>query len=179
MSFEMFPYMEWDGVRTYPDRYMAGLYQQCVDEGHAEIVFYEGTVRNAAEFVAALKKSVCWVVLKDDVAVALVWLNRQEGRFARMHWVVFNTCPRKHIFEMGLFVNNCILHMKDKDGNYVYDMLLGLIPVRNKVAIKFVEKCGGKICGEVPNGAWIAREGKSENVALISLTRELLYESLH
>lgn len=174
MSFEMIPYVEWDGVRTFPDKYMKGLYEQCVDEGHAETVFYEGTVRNADDFIVALKESVCWVVARGNVAVAVVWLNRHEGHFARMHWVVFADCPRRELFELGRFTSRSILSRKNKSGQFLFDMLLGYVPVRNTVAIKYVLKCGGSLIGELPNGAWIANEQRSVPVAVVAITRETM-----
>ncbi|WP_321404022.1 hypothetical protein [Maridesulfovibrio sp.] len=174
MSFEMIPYVEWDGVRTFPDKYMSGLYEQCVDEGHAQTVFYEGTVRNADDFLAALKKSVCWVIAWNDVAVAIVWLNRHEGRFARMHFIVFNDCPRRKLIDLGRFTYRSLLALKEKSGLFCFDMLLGHVPVRNRVAVKYVLKCGGSLIGELPNGAWMADERRSVPVAVLAITREML-----
>ncbi|WP_432736465.1 hypothetical protein [Maridesulfovibrio sp. FT414] len=179
MSFEMVPYVEWDGVRSFPDSYIRTLFERMVVERKADTVLYDEQTHDPDKFVQLLKNSVSWLVVQDEIVVGLVWLNHHEGRFARMHWVVFEACPRRQVFEMGRFVNRNILNMKDKDGGYVYDMLLGFVPIRNGVAIKYVEKCGGKICGEIPYGAWIACRGRSEPVALICLTRELLNESLH
>ncbi|WP_319759571.1 hypothetical protein [Maridesulfovibrio sp.] len=179
MSFEMIPYVERNGVRTFSDNYMKDLYERCVDEGHAETVFYEGTVRTADDFVTALKKSICWVVAKDDVALAVVWLTRHEGRFARFHFIIFEDCLRKEIRKLGRFALNSILHMTTRSGEFCYDLLLGYIPVRNKGAINYVLKSGAHFVGEIPNGAWIAREGTSEPVMVVSVTRESLYENLH
>lgn len=179
MSFELVPYMEWDGVRSFPDSFMENLFERMVVEGKVSTVLYDEDTHDSGSFVRLLKTSVCWLVIQHEVVVGLVWLTHQESRFARMHWVVFDTCPRREMFHMGRFVNSSILNMKDKAGNYIYDMLLGFVPTANKVAIKYVQKCGGKLCGEIPNGAWIACRGRSESVAAISLTRELLHENLH
>ncbi len=172
--FKMIPYIEFDGMRSFADSFIATLYERCEFEGHAETVFYEGTVRNETEFVKALKNSVAWLVIQDEVVVAVVWLNRHEGRFARFHFMTFQACARRHLVKMGRYVLSEIMQMKDNGGEYLFDMLLGSIPARNKVAVNYAKKCGGKVCGELPNGAFIEKEGRSENAILIAVTRELI-----
>ena len=174
MSFKLIPYIEWDGIRSFPDSYMNTLFERIEFEGKADTVFYEETVHSADGFLKILKNSAAWIVSLDEIAIGLIWLNHHEGRFARMHWVVFDACPRRELFALGRFSYSQILHMRNKSGEYIYDMLLGYTPLRNKVAIKYVQKCGGKLCGEIPCGAWIAKEGRSESVAVLSITREML-----
>ena len=173
-NFRLIPYVEWDGIRSFPDSYIKDLFEMIEAEGYADTVFYEENMHSADGFVKTLKAAVSWIIALDEVPVGLVWLDRHEGRFARMHWVVFNGCPRRKIFELGRFTNNEILNMKNKAGEYCYDMLLGYTPVRNKTAVKYVQKCGGKLCGEIPNGAWIAASGRSEPAVIFSITREMI-----
>ncbi|MBI9110313.1 hypothetical protein [Maridesulfovibrio ferrireducens] len=172
--FNMIPYLEFDGVRSFADSFIALLYERCEFEGHSETVFYEGTIRNETEFVKALKSSVTWLVVQDEVIVAVIWLTRHEGKFARFHFITFQACARRHLVKMGQYVLREIMQMKDNSGKFTFDMLLGSIPARNRGAVNYAKKCGGKVCGELPNGAWIEREGKSENAILIAVTREIL-----
>ncbi|WP_031485690.1 hypothetical protein [Maridesulfovibrio frigidus] len=146
-KFRLIPYLEWDGIRSFPDSYIKDLFERIEVEGHADTVFYEEKIHSADGFVKVLKDAVAWIVVQDEIAVGLVWLDRHEGRFARMHWVVFEACPRRDLIELGRFTYNEILNMKNNAGEYIYDMLLGYTPIRNKSAVKFVMRCGGQLCG--------------------------------
>ena len=69
-----------------------------------------------------------------------------------------------------------LVPMKDKDGNYLFDVLQGLLPSWNIRAIGWLKKVGLKISGEIPHALWDARKKESVDGTLLYLTRGILEE---
>jgi len=168
INVNLMPYCEVDGIATFTDSEILGFYDRMVKTGTAEIVFTDGKINCREDWLRAMKspENFLYVVYADKKVVALVWLNRVEIKKARFHYVGFFKGWKKGSVKIGRQVLNILMSKKTSDG-YLFDVLTGLTPSSNKIAIKYMQLCGWKIVGELPFGAWDYKEKRSEP-ALIS-----------
>jgi len=172
MKVDVIPYTLIDGIPTFRDSEIVGFYTRMEKEGTASTVFSDGIINNARDFLAVMKSNLnmLYVIFVDDEQSGVFWLNRFEARFARMHWCLFSNQRGKDSIGIGVEVLRIIMNWKDRDGKYLYDMLLGIVPSSNKIAIGYCKKCGGVIQGEIPNAA--LENGKSVSGTVIYYRRE-------
>ena len=177
MKFQLFPYTEIDGIKTASDSVVRNLFKRTMADGLDKIVFYEGGIQTEDEFLSMAKGNVLFYFLMDDnKAIGYMWLNRFENHTARQHYCVFKEYWG-HTIDIGKFTLRTLLNMKDKDDNFVFDLLTGFVPAWNKKAISFSLKCGGKSLGTVPNAIWNCDKQQSEDAVFIYYTREVSHDS--
>lgn len=174
MKVDLLPYCEIDGIRTLKDSDIKHLYQRIEEAGVADIVFCGSDIKDAEGFLAAMKykDNHLYVVLVDEKPEMIVWLNRFEGKFARFHWCPFKDLRGDRLTQVGMAVRDKFFSMKDYSGEYLYDMLMGIIPIENKPAIGFLKKIGVKELGILPKA--VLKDGKSTPGVLMYYAREEL-----
>jgi len=169
---KLLPYIAIDGIPTFPDSEIVDLYKRMAADGTAATVFSDGEITSGEDFLNATKhrENRLYVAFMDGEKSGVAWLNRFEARFARMHWCLFSNQWGKNSVEIGKEVIHTIINMKDGEGNYLYDMMLGIVPSNNKMAVRYCEKCGGVIQGSLPYAA--LKDGKSISGVIVYYTRE-------
>jgi len=178
VSCKIVPYVEYDGMRTYSDTFICELYNRMEKEGTAQVVFSDGEIDNVSEFLSAMKygaNALYLVELKNEIA-GIIWLNRFKSKTCHVHFCAFQEYWGHGSVEIGRSAISQVIHMKNADGGYSLDALLGLIPCNNVQAIKWLKKVGLKEVGVIPMALWNQDVGKSEDGLLLCLTREHLKE---
>jgi len=160
---EIMPYIEVDGIRTFTDSEILSIYDRTIKEGKGYI-FKDGTIYNRLRFLEVMKNegTFLYIIYYRNDLLGITWLNRFEGRLARIHWCMFDGISAKQKIRAGRYISQKLINMKDKEGNYIFDLLIGYMPASNKSAIQFVQMCGSKICGEIPNLIWDKEKSESE-----------------
>lgn len=172
MKISLLPYAKSDGVWNIPDPVMKRLYEKTVEDGSHKVVFYEGTISNSDEFLAAMKSlgTLFYVVMDEGEPVGYTWLNRFENHTARNHFCGFKEIWGRGV-EIGTEAISQLICMKDKNGNYIFDLFTGFVPEWNEFAISFMFACGAKSAGIIPNAVWNNEKQKSENAIFFYYTR--------
>ncbi|WP_300456618.1 hypothetical protein [Desulfobacula sp.] len=172
MKITLLPYTEIDGIRTIPDSDMKKFYDRTVKDGTDKTVFYEGTISNRDEFLSVMKSPgvLFYVVMIGTEPVGFTWLNRFENHTARNHFCGFSEVWGQAV-GIGKEVISTLIHMKDNDGKFIFDLFTGFIPGWNQYAIKFCLQCGAKSAGIIPNAIWNKEKQKSEDAFFIYYTR--------
>ncbi|MCP3940050.1 MAG: GNAT family N-acetyltransferase [Desulfobacteraceae bacterium] len=172
MNIKLMPYTEIDGIRTISDSKIKKLFDRTICDGVAKTVFYEDTIQTNDQFLSAMKNEAVlfYLMIVDGEIVGYTWLNRFENHTARQHFCVFKDFWGKSI-DLGKQVLSDLLHMKDKAGNFIFDLLTGFVPAWNERAIKFSLKCGGKTYGKIPKAIWNDKKQISEDAFFIYYTR--------
>lgn len=169
------PYCEVDGIRTFKDSEIKGFYDRMVRDGVAPIVFHDGEVRSSDDFLKMVKGLgvALYVVFYDDDPAGLIWLTHFEAKSCRVHFTSFSEIWDEDTVAIGKEAINQVLYMTTTVGgdDYVFDVLLGLIPSRNVRAIKWLKKVGLTIVGEIPNALWDAEKAESIHGTLLYLIR--------
>ena len=172
MSFRLLSYTEIDGIRTAADSDIKKLWERTVNDGLDKIVFYEGTIKDACGFLKMAKDlgTAFYFIFDGTEVIGYTWLNRFENRTARQHFCVFLEYWGKTL-DVGKYVLDYFMHMKNPAGEYCLDLLTGFVPAWNERAIKFSLKCGGKTHGKIPNAIFNGATGKSEDAVFVFYTR--------
>jgi len=164
-----------DGIATFTDSEIIGFYYRMVDAGAANTVFSDGQIQSGEEWLLMAKSpgSFLFVVYVGSEVVAVAWLNRVEIRTARFHYCMFYNGWKKGSVEIGTQVLETLMGRKDSNGEYLFDMLTGLTPLSNRLAVRYLKKCNWKIVGELPFGTWNHKKQKSEPAVVSYYIREV------
>jgi hypothetical protein len=177
---QILPYIEVDGIRSFPDSYILGLYDKIIHEGHGHM-FQDGSIRDRDEFLSSMKygDNFLWIVYHDLQLLGAWWLNSHEGRTARIHFCTFKghdaIVKKKLVHE----VMEYLIHQIGPDGKYLFDAFVGYLFTSNSRAIKYMEACGATIVGEIPMLLWNDQTGKSESGTIMYYVRSNDNENLH
>jgi len=167
------PYTEIDGQRNFKDSEIIALYDRMVSEGTVNTVFQDGLVNSSEDFLREMRTcNRLFIVIENKEPIAITWLNRFEGKTARLHFCFFKKAWGNKSVEVGRFICSQILdYMYEKE--YIYDSLIGRIPASNKPAIEFFKKVGVKFVGELPEGHWNHFKQQSEPALVVYINREI------
>lgn len=169
------PYTELDGIRTFNDTVIKDLYRRMVEEGTAKRVFFDGSVSNEEAFLNMFKhnpENHLFVIKTDGEPAAIAWLNGVRNYTATAHFCLFKRVWGKKGIEVGKRAIQFFLNMKDWDGRYYHDVITGLTPSCNRLAVRWIQKIGMKILGEIPNVIWDAENQESVPGVISYITRE-------
>lgn len=180
-EFMLFLFGEVDGIANVSDSQIRELYERAKQEGVGELVFRDGTVDSATDFLREMKApgTTLFLLYSRGLLAGFVFLNRFEGRSARIHFCLFRLVWGRESRALGHWTLRQLLWLRDGEGRFVFDMLLGYVPEANPIACRYCRKIGGRVEGRLPYGGYCFREGRSEPVKVFSITRESLNESLH
>lgn len=180
MQIKIIPYTLIDGVPTYRDSEILDLYDRMVADKTVDAVFSDLQIQTSGEWLAAMKSNLnmLFVIYADDEISAILWLNRFEGRTARNHFCTFSNAWGKHTVGMARAAFDYVLHLKGPAGGYLFDVITGILPAANQLALGYITRVGVKYHGPVPNVCFSKRSGKSEPGYFTYITREILNENL-
>lgn len=174
-TFATVPYCEVDGTMNYADSFIMGLYDRMVEEGTAKGVFSGSGINCAKSFLKMAQSGsgnvLFFILYVDSEPAGIAWLNRFQYKWAQFHFCTFKWAWGRKTVELGKFTLQKLLTM-NSEGNYFFDMFVGIIPSSNRVGLAYVQKCGGVVSGTLPYGVYDQATGKSEEATIITLTRE-------
>ena len=177
-DFIIYPYMEIDGRWTLTDDQVMRLHDRIIHCGHDEILC-DGTIDTREKFLSAMKHdSKLFVVFAEKLIPGILWLNRFEGRTARIHYCGFNVGGYRDKIRFAKHAIKTILHIKNTDGTFAVDVLVGHTPASLKRAVRFIGAVGGIKVGKIPFLSWNGKTGKSEDGIISYFTRGEAYENL-
>ncbi len=172
LDVKLIPHTKIDGIRTYKDSEIMGLYDRMVKEGSADITFSDGCVQSREGFLKMAKNSGFFVVSCDGEIVGVTWITDIYGKRGEVHFCAFKTSIdwAKNGVECGKTVASKLINLKDKNG-HIFDVLLGITPKDNLPACIWLARIGlEKLC-EIPYGIYSAKEKRSVPAVFWCLTR--------
>lgn len=104
-----------------------------------------------------------WMIFYKDEPRGLFFLTDREGKSAQVH---FCTLPMgtervetpvgtlSAVIAMGLYALGATLWARNISGGSIYDTLIGVTPVCNASAIKYIHALGAQDCGVVPGACF-------------------------
>ena len=166
------PYTLRDGIPTYPDSIIKGLYLKMEHDKTAREVFFDGCVRTADDFLHMMKfgQNRLWVIVVDEDIVGIVWLNNFEARYAWFHFCFYSNFWGKDTVGVGKRCVLELLNLEDEQG-YMFDMLCGLVPENNINAINWCHKMNFETLGRLPCAAFNADLNQSETGVIFYVLR--------
>jgi len=154
MKYAIWPMACIDGQWSIPDDILLGIWKQMVNSGKATKVFYNGTVRNADEWMAWTKSIGNYFVLvvnaSEKKIAAVGWINAAHNGYGLAHFCVLGM-PRP---EMGSLAINYW-----KSLGY-FNVLIGITPETYSGVLRFIEKIGFVRGCTIPYLCELVYEGK-------------------
>jgi hypothetical protein len=144
-----------------PDSYLFQIYRRIVRERTVYKTFYDGSVQNTRDFVDFVKsdKNKFFIVNYRGKEAGFFWLTEFVAKTAFINYCLFNEFWGKEGWKISNKCLDIILNQKDKHDEHKIDVLLGLTPATNKLAMKFLVKNGMKVIGRVPKLVFDYNEG--------------------
>jgi hypothetical protein len=170
------PYAEYDGINSFKDSEIIGIYRQFEEDGTIDLIFHDDQINNEDEWLEAMKspRNFLTVAFVDGMPMGAGWFNRMERTTCQAHfgfykkfWGTPHTDRAIRVICKQMLTNS-------------FHTILGIMPVYNQIAIKFTEKAGFTIVGDIPNLLWSKEEEKPITGTLVRLSREdITDEYLH
>ena len=164
------PYIIFDGVPTFKDSDILNLWDRMVEDNTVNHVFQDGSIKTRNEFLKAMKSTENFLILiywKEELSM-IMWANRFQGNFAQN-----NFCCFKNLWGKSKVIQECA-----RTGtSYLFknlglDMLLGMTPKNNRLAIRAVRASGATIIGSLPCGHYNYKTGESTPTLITCFTKE-------
>ena len=163
-------------VRHYPEHLtlqdLVDLWFLLVEDGLDAELFYDGSVQVQGDFVEFMQTQGREFYLIEDEGepAAIMWLDNWAGRCARIHFCVFRRAHGPKALDIGRFVTDWLLCATGQDGTKSLDVLVGVTPETNRLAIRFIKRLGFQMVGTIPHAVPMA-DG-SQVGAVISYLKE-------
>jgi hypothetical protein len=151
-GLSIIPFYDNDGAPNFSNNSLAQVFRRIVREDSVAKIFYDGSVRNSADFIRFVRnrENELFFVSYEGRDAGFFWLNRLRSKAAFITY-----CLYKDFWgdEALLISRKCIEFLfagKNGHGEHRIDVLLGLTPANNKLAVKFLLKNGMTVLGKVP-----------------------------
>ena len=168
------PYRAENGRVNFPETYLRQVFLRIAVEGTLEKVFFDKKINNNREFIAFVKQknhSVFFVNLGDEEA-GFFWLTRFNQKYAFINQCLYKNFWGKKSLKVSKFCIDYILDRKNAKGDYLHDVLLGLTPVNNRLAVSFLIKSGMQVLGKLPGIFTVYHQNKVVDGLLSYKTRD-------
>ena len=162
-----------------PDLVLYEVWDRIVDSGTERVTFSGGEAADHHSFRDLVRKDCNEMFLGfyEGVPMAVGWLNDVRDHSAKAHFTIFREGWGRKRDELSPGVKLARYFAASLLRNGVLDVLIGYVPVRNRLAVHFMEKVGAQRVGVLPKGAWMHDTQKSEDVQILAITEEMTEEA--
>jgi hypothetical protein len=167
-----------DGIRTLKDSQVGMLFRQSKEDGVLQWVMYsqDTTTMTESSFIEYFKNEnrLLFLVYHADRLAGWFWLDDLGHRTARIHFAPFRWTTREkltvRVAKEALWLLLC---MKFKRGASL-QVIRGESPTFNKGAVRFMQKLGLKVIGEMPHAAFDYRTQTTSSMLYSYITKDML-----
>lgn len=123
-----------------------------------------------------------WIILFRGVPCGLFFLTDTQGKSAQCHFCTLPMGTHRTksripaVVGFGLFSLGSLLWETNESGSYRLDTIIGVTPIANREAIKFIHKVGAQDIGVVPGACWYYDTGENVPGLVTIYTRNTLPE---
>lgn len=143
-GLSIMPFYNKGGAANFADNSLAQIFRRIVREESVAKIFYDGSVRNSADFIRFVRnrENEIFFVSYEGREAGFFWLNRFRRKAAFITYCLYKNFWGADAFLISRECIEFIFARKDGHGEYLIDVLLGLTPANNKLAVKFLLKNG-------------------------------------
>ena len=148
------PYVQINGSWTLPDDAIKGLYRIMDRDRSVRRVWYTGAVKNEDDFLATAKNPNTHMILmttEEPRPIGIVWLNNVAGKSAQIHFVMFREFWGNLTIEAGKLAVDYFMGIKDREGEPIFDVLMGVTPGKYGMVINYIKEVGVTVIGTIPH----------------------------
>ncbi|OIP45315.1 MAG: hypothetical protein COZ12_03240 [Deltaproteobacteria bacterium CG_4_10_14_3_um_filter_60_8] len=160
---DILPFRTEGGEPTFSDTHLAQVFRRLVREETLAKVFYDGAIVNTTDFINFFhnQENEIFFVQEKSREVGFFWLNRFRHKSAFITYCFYRDFRGRHTLGISRATLDFLFSRTDHYGEHLTDVLLGLTPADNKLAVKFLLKNNMTILGRVPGFLYDHRQGKS------------------
>lgn len=158
----LIPYIKIDGAWTIEDRIIQEMWNQMVVDNTWQTVFYDGNVSDAPSFMRFMQdKKNAIVTAWTDRPVGIAWLNGFGVGAAYGHFCMFSESWGNGLaFKVGDKIVDYWFDFQS-DGVSFLNVIIGIVPETNSMALRYVRKLGFQLVGTVPQSLFNHYENKN------------------
>lgn len=152
-KYRVIPYFRKpDGSWSIPEVDMVLLYRQLEAEGLNNKMFPFGGINNEIDFIIWFRnhENSMQVVSDDEGPLMVFWINKKHKRSCYFHFSCLKRSWGTFTKELFFVAANYIFGLK-YEGKRIFDVIIGQLDSRNRVAIRFLRSIGVTILGEIPH----------------------------
>lgn len=166
-EFQLVPYAKIEGGWSLPDEFLYSFAAQMVKEGTFHRVFYDGHITTPEQFLESMQKPANVPVFFFDGSEPLgfAWLNGVSGGLAFAHFG--GTLAAKG---RSVRVGQMAVRYWFKNFEFL-ELILGITPQPNRIAVRFIERIGFRVLGEIPGMLWDAYQAERVSAVISYLKR--------
>jgi len=170
-DFEIVPYKEVDGIKTFSNSQIRKLYDMVFENGHG-VIFDTSNMRSADDFLREMNtRSHLYIIYCEGKPISFMWINNIYERLAYGNWCTFKGFSYDQKITAGKESLKYLMALELND-EPMFDCLVGHTASKLKTAIAYMENCGMVCVGEVPKLMWNHRTNKSESGSILYYVRE-------
>jgi hypothetical protein len=156
------------------------MWHDVKEDARAMAVFNNTGVTDLQSFENLINSPVhiIMVGMYNGKLASLGWLDCIGDRSAYVHFIALKWAYGGVSESVCRAAISRMLNIKKNDGSYIFDCLIGMTPVRNKLAVQFVKRVGFVSVGIIPMGAYDRIKGCSIDALNTYCTRSTLNESI-
>lgn len=148
---DFIPLVGFDDKWNISDEDLADLYHGLVKDGTAELVFFDGSINSPELFIEAIKSpaNLSVVFFRKGRPAGFAWINALTSHTGSAHFAL-----RRFAWgEWGRMVGKATLNYWmdfNVEGEPILQVILGILPAKNRRAVRFVADLGFKSSGQIP-----------------------------
>ena len=175
-NIRLLPYVLIDGIPTFKDSEIIQIYNWMKNDRTLETVFYNISKDKMSEsfFLRFWKRKdlKMFVIFSENKVAGLIWLDRIIDSTAMIHINAFKWTWGGDNITLFKWAT-CEIFIKHN-----IDVLIGQMPVINKVAINFSKNVGFIKCGIIPKSLYVYRLNKKVDAYLGYATKDSFLQSM-
>jgi len=175
-SIKIVPYLKKDGVPTFLDSEIFFLWEKAVSEKAMDYMFLDRKTVSPQFFLEYIQGFDInfFVVFADKEMVAFILMTNILYGKAELHFFSYNNCQREKALEVSRYCLKYLINIKLTESTYLYDVIIGITPVKNVFACILSKKAGMKVVGRIPKYLYNIKTKQQEDVMYQYYSRGLL-----
>lgn len=151
-NINLWPYSKVNDKWTLDDEVLLLLFQKIKAQGLEKVLFYDGSVKDWQSFIAMMKsKDVTPVIPYDDTGIlGIAWLTSGHNDWAFGHFCMLKETWGKKSLKVGRLILKYWFSLSIND-KAIFKTIIGITPPNNEKALKYIEKIGFNLLGEIPH----------------------------
>lgn len=175
-SIKIIPYIKRDGVPSLLDSEVMFLWEKALSDNALDYMFLDRHSVPPQDFLSIVQDPTTnfFVVFVDNDPALLILLNNLLYARAEGHFFFYNKYQGQQAVDLGKYCLNYLVNIPLTGKTYVYDIIIGITPVENIFACRFLSKVGMKVVGKIPNYLYNAKTNQQEDIIYSYYCRGLL-----
>ena len=160
---EVTPMYEENGQANFSDKILGQIFRRIVREEIVYKLFYDGSVRNTQDFREFIQNPdhQMFFVKFNGKEVGFFWLINFRQKSFFINYCLYKEFLGETALTISKICIDYIFKRSNTDGDYLVDVLLGLTPDNNRLAVNFLLKNDMTILGKVPGFLYDSIEDKT------------------